>query len=337
MGVWLLALLLLATSCDQPSVRRVSLRQVDPTLASPARGGDEPPSLRIAAAPVVSPSETLRSYGTLFDYLGRKLGRPIQLVQRRTYAETYELLRTGSVDFALVCTYVYVLGRQEFGLEPVAAPVVHGQPAYQSVLIVRAEASFQSFADLKGRRFAFTDPLSTSGFVYPVSLLRELGTAPEGFFGSVIYTHSHDHSIRAVAEGVVDGAAVDSLVWDQWRARHPERAAALREIGRSPVFASPPFVARPGVSSHLLERFRLALLEMHRDAEGRRILAELGIDRFALLPDAAYQSVRDLGRRAGTLPGGCRRPAFAPRCSASLWAWRCWWAPRPFGWPVRRS
>lgn len=288
--------------CGRPTPRPVSLYRVDPAVPTLPAGDPAPEPLWVGAAPVVSPQETLRSYGSLFAYLGRKLGRPVEMVQRRTYQETYDLLRFGSVDLGLVCTYVYIKGQKEFGLELLAAPVVNGRAQYFSLIITQADGGSARFDDLAGKRFVFTDPLSTSGYMYPLALLRQAGKEPGTFFASTAFTYSHDNSIRAVLQRLADGAAVDSLVYDQWVLHNPGLADQLKVVGRSPAFASPPFVAGPGVNPEVKEQVRQLLLTMHQDPEGRSLLAALGIDRFAAVSDGDYASVRENAARAGAAP-----------------------------------
>lgn len=301
--VALLAVLLLLGGCGvgQPA-QSVRLSNTSPNPAVPADSNPETKPLRIAAASIVSPQETIRSYGLFFAYLEQKVGRPIELVQRQTYEETYELLRYGTLDLALVCTYVYVRGHDEIGLDLLGGPEVNGKAQYQSFIIVRSDSDIQSFSDLHGKRFAFTDPLSNSGRLYPLSLLKQAETETGTFFASTTFTYSHDNSIKAVVQGLTDGAAVDSLVYDQWVRKNPDLGVTLRVIGRSDLFPSPPMVASRRLDPAVKEAVRQAILTMHENPEGRAILDQLGIGRFVPQSDADYAPVRALARKVGALP-----------------------------------
>jgi len=301
-GTFLLAFFLLAGCSQSSNVRQVRLTNVASAPAVPADSSPETMPIRVAAASIVSPQETIRSYGLFFNYLEREVGHQIDLVQRKTYEETYDLLRYGTLDMAMVCTYLYVRGHDEIGVDLLAAPQVNGRAQYRSLVIVRADSQIEDFGDLAGKRFAFTDPLSTSGRLYPLSVLRELGVEPGAFFASTTYTYSHDNSIKAVVQGVVDGAAVDSLVFDQWAVKNPELGLSLRVVDHSDWLPSPPMIVSKKVDPHLREAFREALLGMHEDPEGKRILAELGIEQFVLQRDEDYAPVRELARKAGVLP-----------------------------------
>jgi len=302
-GGLLLTMLLLLTGCaGARPARDVSLTRIASAQAVAPDSNPATKPLRVAAASIVSPAETIRSYGAFFAYLEKQIGRPIELVQRKTYEETYDLLRYGTLDLALVCTYIYVRGHDELGLELVAGPEVNGKAEYQSFIITRADSGILDFDGLRGKRFAFTDPLSTSGRLYPLSLLKARGMDPGAYFGSTTYTYSHDNSIKAVFQGLADGAAVDSLVYDQWVRKNPDLGASLRVVARSETFPSPPMVAGKRLDPALREAISRALLTMHQTPEGRAILANLGIDRWMPQQDADYAPVRALARQAGMLP-----------------------------------
>ncbi|MEK7405550.1 MAG: phosphate/phosphite/phosphonate ABC transporter substrate-binding protein [Acidobacteriota bacterium] len=256
--------------------------------------------LRIAVAGMVSPVETLRSYQGLIDYLGRKIGAPVGMKQRKTYQEVNELLEKGELDAAFLCSGGYVHGGKTLRSEIVAVPVVVGKSTYQAYVIVHRDSPIRDFNGLRGHSFAFTDPLSNSGWLYPASRLNDLGDTPSSFFSRVTFTYAHDRSIEAVAQKIVDGASVDSLVYAHLAARAPERIRATRIIERSPPFGIPPFVTSPVLDRHTKDKLKIALLTMHEQAEGVQILRELLIDRFAEADDGAYQSVRDLVRKVGS-------------------------------------
>ncbi len=285
-------LLCMLSACGQAPVRNaIALSTLQP-LPEVAEQAVVP--LRVSVAAVISPKGTAQSYQPLLDYLSAKLERPVELVQRRTYAETNALIEAGYVDVAFVCTSAYLDGAARFGMELLVAPQVNGETVYYSLLLVPAESEAQSMADLRGKRFAFTDPMSNTGRVYPTYLVKQLGSTPEEFFGSVFYTYSHDDAIRAVAQGVADGAAVDSLVYQFALEREPELAARLRMIHRSPPFGIPPVVVNPSVRPQLKALLRDLLYGMADDPDGRRALAALGIERFVPISDEAYSSARRL-------------------------------------------
>ncbi|MCL5075839.1 MAG: phosphate/phosphite/phosphonate ABC transporter substrate-binding protein [Chloroflexi bacterium] len=292
-GIIFVILLLLALGAcaeGQPN-KRIRLSAVEPGLSNaPGQPGRLP--LRVAIAGVISPKETLRTYNELLAYLGQRLGRPVQLLQRSTYAEINDLVRSGNVDLAFICSQAYVEGNQDFGMELLVAPQVRGQAVYYSYVIVPYDSPAQSLADLRGKTFAFTDPMSNSGRLSPTYMLLQMGETPESFFKKYIFTYSHDNSIVAVAEKLVDGAAVDSLVYDYTLARDPRYSARTRVIAKSPPYGSPPVVVHPALNAQLKAQLRELFLSMHESERGQQILQGLLIDRFVIPDEHAYDTVR---------------------------------------------
>jgi phosphonate transport system substrate-binding protein len=120
---------------------------------------------------------------------------------------------------------------------------------------------------------------------------------PETFFGKTIYTYSHDNSILAVARGLVDGAAVDGLVWEYYQQRNPSLTSKTRVIRQSEPYGIPPIVASRTLSTELRERIRQLLFSMHQDSNGRKILQELLIDRFVAPQEEWYDTIRQVERQ----------------------------------------
>lgn len=296
--IWLaLALALGGCATAAADVPFVDLTQRQ-VLAEAANTTDVQP-LRMAVAAVLSPEGNVDNYAGLARYLGDHLGRPVELVQRRTYAEVNELVAAGTVDLAFVCTSAYVAGADRGEMELLVVPEVDSEKVYYSSVIVPAGSEVAAVSELRGKVFAFTDPMSHTGRVYPTYLLQQLGEDPDTFFSSSFFTYSHDKAIEAVAAGVADGAAVDSLVLDHALARDPSLRDRVTAIHRSPPFGIPPVVVPVDIPAELRQRLEQALLDLHTSPAGRAILVEIGVDRFVIGDDVDYETVRALVEATG--------------------------------------
>lgn len=292
---FLLALVFLLAACSPSQTivtsGYVNLDQRSP-LPTPLNRSTVP--LRVAVAAVISPQGTVESYTELLNLVGENLHRPVELVQRRTYMEINDLVKDGDVDMAFVCTSAYIAGHDEFGMELLVAPLVDGQTVYYSLLIVPSDSTAKSMADLRGKIFAFTDPISLSGRMYPTYLVNQLGSTPEEFFSRTFFTYSHDQAIQAVVNKVADGAAVDSLVYAFAVSRDPQLGQLTHVIHRSPAFGIPPVVVNPNIRPQLKVELQSLLLNMHTTSAGLQALKAIGVDRFVLIDDSAYNDVRTL-------------------------------------------
>lgn len=251
-------------------------------------------ALQVAVAPMMSPTDTFSSYNRLLLYLGQQLGRELNFVQRKTHAEVGELLRQGKLDMAFICSGPYALD----GADPqslLAMPVVQGATTYHSYIIVQRDNPAKSLNELRGASFAFTDPDSNTGYLSAVYMLRLMDSEPRTFFRETMFTHSHDNSILAVRRGLVDGAAVNSLIWDFYAAKKPQLTANIRVLAQSPPFAMPPVVVSSKMNPELRAALRGLLLRLHEDPQGRALLDELRIDRFVEPEDHWYTTIREMG------------------------------------------
>jgi phosphonate transport system substrate-binding protein len=276
---------------DSKPVKRISLQPSFAEVVLPPRQKD---TLKIAVGAIISPTKSLVFYEDIFDYIGEKLGREVEMVQRKTYAEVNFLLEEGRIDAAFVCSRPYVEGHRDFGMELLCVPMCFGKTEYCSYFIVHKDSLIQKLEDLRGKVFAFSDPLSNTGMLIPTYTLAMMGERPESFFRRHIFTYSHDNSIRSVAEKLVDGAAVDSLIWEYLKAEDPKWTAQTRIIYRSTPCGIPPVVVSPGIAPQLKEKLRSAFLNMHNDPRGREILKRILIDRFTVIEDSAYNSIRQM-------------------------------------------
>ncbi|MBI4787853.1 MAG: phosphate/phosphite/phosphonate ABC transporter substrate-binding protein [Chloroflexi bacterium] len=297
--LWLL--LLIACASTDATIPRVRLGDLETNAPTPSAASASDDVLRIAVAPVYSPRQGLALYQDLAVYLGQKLNRPAQLVQGKTYDEINNLVREGTVALAIVCTNAYLEGQEQFGMQALVVPQVKGETVYYAYLIVPADSPARSLADLRGKTFAFSDPLSNTGRLVAVDQLLQMGTSPEAFFSRTIFTYSHDNSIKAVAENLVDGATVDNQVFDFLVDANSPLPARTKIIARYGPFGSSPLVVNPNLDAKLKAELRDILLALDADDAGRAILAQVGIDRFVVPDDRAYDSVRAMRERARML------------------------------------
>jgi phosphonate transport system substrate-binding protein len=232
-------------------------------------------------------------YAFIARYVGARLGVATELVVGSAYAEM-----AAGADVGFICSlpYVELKDRHGLDLEPLVAPVLSGpryggRPIYYSDIIVHVDSPWQTFADLRGRSWAYNEPLSHSGYGIMRYRLVQLGES-RGYFGRVVEAGWHERAIRLVCSGEVDASAIDSQVLAVALRDQPSLAGRLRVIdtlGPSPI---QPIVASPSLSAGLKADLRGVLAEMGEDPIAWDWLAHGFVERLVAVTDATYDVIR---------------------------------------------
>ena len=221
-------------------------------------------------------------------YLAERLGRPVQLLKRRTYQEITALLLSGQLDAAWVCDDPYV--QHEDQLELLAVPLYRHEPLYETYVIVSEGSKAQSFDETRGTVHAFSDPDSTSGFLVTRYLLALRQTTPAQFFRAFFFTYGHRNVVRAVATGLAESGSIDGYVWDVMREREPELINKTRVVYTSEKLGFPPIVGlKSARNPQTAKAISAAFIEMPTDPLGRQILSILELDGFTKADPDLYQ------------------------------------------------
>jgi phosphonate transport system substrate-binding protein len=226
--------------------------------------------------------------------VGRRLGIETELIVETSY----ESCEKDQNEVCFVCSLPYVMFERR-GLDlavPVAAPVLQGEryegrPIYFSDVIVHRDSPFRSFLDLRGRSWAYNEPLSHSGYGITRYHLVQLGET-DGFFGEVVEAGFHQEAIRMVARKEVDGSAIDSQVLEVELREHPNLAEQVRVVeALGPSIIQPVAVSRR-VPEDLREEIRGVLLTMSDDPAVRTRLGAGLVDRFVSVDARSYDEIR---------------------------------------------
>jgi phosphonate transport system substrate-binding protein len=239
----------------------------------------------------------------LAGYLSARLEMEVRFISDIPWQERERRFDAGEIDLVWICGLPYV-DKADRGdtIELLAAPVMAGEryggkPVYFSDLVVRADRPWRSLDDLRGASWAYNEPHSHSGF----SLIRaELARRGEGagYFSRVIESGAHQTALRWVAEGAVDGTAIDSTVLETELRRDPGLRGRIRIIatlGPSPI---PPWLVRRALPAPLRSELRRLFLEARDDSAGRAALETGAMRGFAAVRDEDYGPIRATARLA---------------------------------------
>lgn len=271
-------------------------------LLAVAAHADAPSNeLRIAFIAYQNPEQIVEDVAPVIDYLEQTLDRPVKHFVAISYAGVVEALRNGTADVGFMGPLQYVIAHRHAGARPLLGEVYQGKPYYHSRIFVRKDSGIDSLADLKGKTIAFTDPISSSGYLYPVALFRKeglFGDKPEDFFRRVFFAGGDEQAIRAVHNGFVDAAGVSEFSYNLLR---PDERDAIVSIAESDPLPSHLVVVRDGLPDDQVDALKQALLALN-EGDRRDLLQRLyGVDGYVEVDHDDYTPVEEKALELGIL------------------------------------
>jgi len=270
-------------------------------LATPLAAQDT--SLRLAFIPQENPEKLLGDIEAITGWPASEIDVPVEGFVTIDHAAAVEALRNGDADISFMGALPFVLAEAEIGAVPLLSEVYRDAPSYTGRIFVRRDSGIAGLADLRGRDIAFADPISESGYLYPLAEFVEAGLidgpgAAEAFFGRVFFAGGYQQAMQAMAEGLVDAAGAsqyaDLLLT-------PQQQAQVTWIAESPPIPSHVVIARPGLDAEVQDRFTNAMLQLNEPENRDKLRYLYGPDGYVRADSAAYGGVRDMARRYGLL------------------------------------
>lgn len=259
--------------------------------------------LRLAFIPQENPEKLLGDIETITGWLADQIGVSVEGFVTIDHAAAVEALRNGDADISFMGALPFVLAEAEIGAVPLLSEVYRDAPSYTGRVFVRRDSGIQTLADLRGKGIAFADPISESGYLYPLAEFVEAGLVAgpgdaDAFFDRIFFAGGYQQAMQAMAEGLVDAAGAsqyaDLLLT-------PQQQAEVVWIAESEPIPSHVVIARPGLDADLRSRFVDAMMRLN-EAGNRGLLRYLyGPDGYVRADPAAYDGVRDMARRYGLL------------------------------------
>lgn len=270
-----------------------------PGCRKPQQGAATPQKLTMAFVPSVESQKIVDAGGPLATMLGNELGMKVDLKVLPDYTVVVEGAGAGKIDVVWIPPLAYVLGKQKYpGLQGILMVTrFGGQKSYRGQILVRKGAA-KTLADLKGKRFAYADSASTSGFLFPKLLLLKNGIDPDRDFKNVIVAGGHDKVIYAILQGTVDAGATFDDARRLAVKRIPDVYQKTGVIAYTDWIPNDNVSARPGLDPALREKIKAALLKIAATPDGKKYLNDLyEIDGLTEFDDAAYAPVREAAEK----------------------------------------
>jgi len=257
-------------------------------------------SLWFSLIPKKDVDQQIADLKPLLELLEKKLQRPIKIIRPQSYDAVIEGILSRTIDFAILGPASYAKARardnQVDAFASFSAKKGFLTPQgsfYNSVLFTLKAFGYASFMDLKGKRIAFTDPESTSGFIIPnMEFSRQIDLPLKAFFGTQIYTGSHDRSVDAVVNGNVDAAFVSSARVDEAITKEKINADDIVILWRSRPIHYDPFVFSGSVQEPLRNQIKQIMLSSPPQLEP--MLKKMEMTGIVEVSNQDYQAIHDI-------------------------------------------
>lgn len=263
-------------------------------LAIAARPARAASTLTVGLIPSEDSRAMIANSQVMMDQLAKALGMTVKPFVAADYNGVIEALRSRRLDVAYLGPFSYVLGTTVAPIEAfaVAETKKAGRTFYHSLIVAHKESGIKSVTDLKGKTFAFVDPSSTSGHLFPKAGLMKAGFNPEKDFGRVIFSGSHDSNAVAVQNRKVDAVAIADRILDAAIAKGLAKREDLVVVWKSEPIPESPTVWRKDLDADLKKRIQAAFLEVKNvpwSDQGE-------LNGFHPTSDAAYDVIRDAAK-----------------------------------------
>lgn len=245
-------------------------------------------------------SAVLMENGKLLEkWILEKSGLHVRMQVPVSYVAVVEAIGSHRVDVAILNTFGYMLAHDKYGAQAKLIGVNRGMTQYWGQIIT-ADPKIKTLQDLQGKKFAYVDPASTSGYVLPAKLFKDHNIK----LGDTVFAGKHDSVVMMVYQGRVDAGATyhtpaeDGIAQDARRlvkAQFPDVYEKVRIIQKTDSIPSDPVVFRKDFPVDLGARLIVALKSFPSTAEGAKALKNLyHLEGFKDCSDKDYESARKI-------------------------------------------
>jgi phosphonate transport system substrate-binding protein len=255
-------------------------------------------TIRFGVEPYDTAARLVPIYRKLGKLIGDKLGCNVEVFVATSYNAEIEAMRNGKLEIGEFGPLGYVLAHQVAKAEAVAAfGTADGKPdTYWASIVTYPGSGIKTVAEIKGHSFAFSDPASTSGHLFPAYGLRKGGVDPDKDI-KAIFAGSHTSSFEALYNHKVDAGELNSEQLESAKQRGHYKDGDLIFLWKSDPIPTDPFTVRGDLPAafkakvtQVLQTLDLSAL----DPADRKIMVGAGITGLVPQTDGTYDGIRDL-------------------------------------------
>ena len=261
--------------------------------------GSEGDPIKMYFVPSAEVDKVLTSGSAIAEHLKEVTGYEFETAVPTHYSAVIEAMGTDEADIAWLATFSYILAHEKHGVDVALKTVRYGDHQYRGQIIAQKDSGIKSLEDVNGKKIAYTDAASTSGFIYPSALFAQMGIQP----GETFFAGGHPQAVLAVYEGTADVGCTywspprsDGSVGDARRAvreTYPDVAEKVVIVGFTDWIPNDTVSFREGFPAEMRDKIVTALKAYAASETGQEVLGDLyNITGLVDATDADYDVVR---------------------------------------------
>mgnify|MGYP000909326937 FL=1 len=248
--------------------------------------------IKMGFVPLKNSEKLVEDLKPISDYLSERLGVKVEAFTASNYIGVVEGLGSGSVDFGIIPPFSSLLAQKQSNAKPIlTSKGKTGKPGYTAELYVRKDSGIKSLQDVKGKKVAFVDPSSSSGYIYPGAMLVEAGLNLDKDI-SYQFSGGHDKSLQLLLNKDVDVIATFDGVEDRYAKDFPQAKTDIQKLATSDMIPGVMVTTSSKMDKELQEKLEKALRDIENDPKMKELFTKMfSITGFTDVDQDAYKKV----------------------------------------------
>lgn len=273
--------------------------------------GSEKNPVKFFFVPSVESKRLLEQAKIVENYLHANTPYKFTVAVPSSYVAVVEAFGTNRADVASLNTFGYIMANEKYGTQARLIVIRNGHDTYQAQIVARADSDIKKLEDLNGKKFAYVDPASTSGYLLPAKLFADKNIK----LSETMFAQKHDNVIMMIHQKQVDAGATfysppeEGKIQDARRlvkTQIPDVEKSIKIVELTEAIPNDPIVFRKDMPEEMKTKIAQALQAFIKTEEGKKAFYEsYSITDFKVATDSNYDGVREmlkkLGKTAGSL------------------------------------
>lgn len=222
-----------------------------------------------------------------------------------SFIAVVEAFGTKRADIAAINTFGYILAHDKYGAQAGLTVIRHGSSTYQAQFLAKADSKINSIEDIKGKKMAFVDPASMSGYLLPLKIMKEKNIEPS----DSVFAMRHDSVVSMIYQGQVDAGATfyspphNGEIQDARRlvkTQYPDVEKKIKVVSLTESLPNDPIIFRKDMPEEMKVKIIDAFMALMKTEDGRKAFESIyGASDFKKATDADYAGVREMLKTLG--------------------------------------